>query len=97
VGGAITGAHPNILIKDDLVSIEAANSPTVMQSAIQWHVASRALINSPGCLEYIIGTRWSVADIYQYILDNDPTVEVVIRSIVEGGQTTFNKMRGTQY
>lgn len=85
VGGAITGAHPNILIKDDLISIEAANSQVTMQTAIQWHKVSRALINAPGAREFIIGTRWAVADLYQYIIDNDPSVEVVIRSVVEGG------------
>lgn len=85
VGGAITGAHPSILIKDDLISIKAANSAADMATAIQWHIASRALINSPKTREFIIGTRWAVNDLYQYILDNDPSVEVVVRSIVEAG------------
>lgn len=83
VGGAITGAHPSVLIKDDLISLEAANSPVVMQTAIDWHIASRALINKPNALEFIIGTRWAVADLYEYIQTNDPTVEWIIRSIVE--------------
>ena len=34
-------------------------------------------------LEFVIGTRWAVWDLYQYILDNDPTVETVIRAIIE--------------
>lgn len=89
VGGAITGAHPNILVKDDLISIEAANSPVVMQTAIQWHVASRALINAPGAREFIIGTRWAVNDLYQYIIENDPSVEVVVRACVENGEPIY--------
>lgn len=44
VDGAITGAHCKVLIKDDLISLAAANSQTVMQAAIDWHVASRALL-----------------------------------------------------
>lgn len=89
VGGAITGARPNVLIKDDLISLEARNSPTVMETAIEWHIASRALLESYEestglqSLEWIIGTRWAVYDLYQYIIDNDPTVEWMIRSIVE--------------
>ena len=57
VGGAITGAHPNVLIKDDLISIEAANSPVVMQTAIDYHISSRALLapNEDRGLEFIIG------------------------------------------
>lgn len=89
VGGAVTGAHPNVLIKDDLISVEAANSAIVMQTAIQWHVTSRALINDPAALEFIIGTRWAVGDLYQYIGENDPTVEIIRRSVVENGQPIY--------
>jgi hypothetical protein len=89
VGGAITGARPTVLIKDDLVSIEAANSETVMQTAIDWHIASRALMEEyekdtgMEALEFIIGTRWAVWDLYEYVIQNDPTVETVIRAIIE--------------
>jgi len=88
VGGAITGARPTVLIKDDLISIEAANSEVVMQTAIDWHIASRALMeeyekdSGMEALEFIIGTRWAVWDLYQYILDNDPTVEHRVMSII---------------
>lgn len=46
VGGAITGARPNFMIKDDLISLAAANSELVMQEAIDWHIASRALLET---------------------------------------------------
>jgi len=104
VGGAITGAHPNVLIKDDLISFEAMNSPAVMHTAIQWHIASRALleqgdVGAESSVEFIIGTRWAVHDLYQYIIDTEckgdavdeetgkpmrPT-DVVARAIVENG------------
>jgi hypothetical protein len=83
VDGAVTGARPNVQIKDDLVSIEAANSDVVMDSAIEWHKASRALMDTYEVetglqsLEFIIGTRWAVYDLYSYIIDNDPSVEVI--------------------
>jgi transcription termination factor Rho len=88
VGGAITGAHPNVLIKDDLVSIEAANSPVVMQTAIDYHISSRALLapNEDRGLEFIIGTRWAVRDLYEHIQSTDPTVAVKIRSIIENNE-----------
>ena len=60
-----------------------------MQTAIDWHIASRALMeeyekdSGMEALEFIIGTRWAVWDLYQFILDNDPTVECKIRSIIE--------------
>ena len=61
VGGAITGARPNVLIKDDLVSFKAANSEVVMDEAIDWHRASRALLDKYeiesglSSLEFLIG------------------------------------------
>ena len=83
VGGAITGARPNVLVKDDLVSFEAANSDVVMDRAIEWHIASRALLDTYEVesglqsLETIVGTRWAVFDLYSYIIDRDPSVEVI--------------------
>lgn len=85
VGGAITGAHPRLVIEDDLIDINAANSDLIMQEAINCHIAYRALANRPGCLNYIIGTHWATYDLYTYIEENDPTVEIVKRSIVEDG------------
>lgn len=89
VGGAIAGARPTVLIKDDLISLEAANSEVVMQTAIEWHITSRALMEEyekdtgMEALEFVIGTRWAVFDLYQYVIDNDPTVEAIVRSIIE--------------
>lgn len=97
VGGAVTGARPNVIIKDDLVSIAAANSDVVMRDAIEWHKASRALMDEyekdtgQESLEYIIGTRWATFDLYSYIMQGDdeapadPTVDIEIRAIIEDG------------
>lgn len=83
VGGAITGARPNVMIKDDLISLAAANSSVVMEAAIEWHKVSRALLDTYEVesglqsLEFIIGTRWAVYDLYSEIIDHDPSVEVI--------------------
>ena len=83
VGGAITGARPNVLIKDDLISFKAANSELVMEEAIEWHKTSRALLDTYALetglrsLEFIIGTRWAVHDLYSYIITKDPSVELI--------------------
>jgi len=89
VGGAITGLHPSVLIKDDLATLDAMNSELVMQEAITWHITSRALINRTNALEFIIGTRWTVSDIYAYILEFDPSVEHLIRAAVEEGKLIY--------
>ena len=93
VGGAVTGRHYNILIKDDLVSIDAANSAIVMAGAIEWHKASRALLDDPDRgLEFIIGTRWAVYDLYHEIMEHDPSVDVEVRSAIEEGQPIFPEL-----
>jgi len=84
VGGAVVGRHYAAFIKDDLVTLEAANSEIVMQDAIDWHITSRALLDDPDKgLEWILGTKWAIHDMYQYIEQNDPTVEVIKRSAIE--------------
>lgn len=87
VGGAITGARPNVIIKDDIISVEAANSDAVMQAAVDWHIVSRALLeeyeveSGLQSLEFIVGTHWATFDLYTYIKENDPTVEVLEKRI----------------
>lgn len=76
VGGAITGSHPNMLVKDDLTTEKAANEPSTMAKAIEWHMDSRALFANPDKdLEFITGTRWAAFDLPGYIQENDATVE----------------------
>src|SRR3990167_5689641 len=103
VGGAVTSRHYDVLVKDDLISIEAANSQLVMQDAIQWHLASRALMDDPDkSLEYIVGTRWAAQDLYSFIINGgtlgaseyepDHSVEVYNRSAIEDGEPIFPEM-----
>lgn len=90
VGGAITGMHPNCLIKDDLISLEARNSEAVMQTAIEWHVASRGLIEgNDSALEFIIGTRWAMWDLYAYIIERDPLMDKDVRAAIEEGVVIY--------
>lgn len=101
VGGAITGSRPTVIIKDDLISLEAANSEVVMRAAIDWHKASRALMDEYEkdtgleSLEFIIGTRWAIFDLYSYITDGDGeigpdhSVEVMVRRIIEDGKPAW--------
>lgn len=89
VGGAITGARVDCMIEDDLVTLEAANSPAVMQGAIEWHTASRALYEADWTLEFCIGTKWAVHDLYAHILENDPSVEPMVREVIEDNQPIY--------
>ena len=95
VGVEVAGARPNVQIKDDLIGREAANSDAMMRDAIDWHKASRALMDEYEkdsgleSLEFIIGTRWAVFDLYAFVLQGDEevgpdlSVEVMVRRILE--------------
>lgn len=82
VGGAVTGSRPNVMIKDDLTTFAAANSDVIMDEAIEWHKASRALLDKYEIesglqsLEFMAATRWAVYDLVSYVIDHDPSVEV---------------------
>lgn len=86
VGGATVGTHPSMKLNDDIFTFAAANSPVVAQATIDWQIASRALINHPGCIELNIGTRWHVQDVHQYMIDNEPNLAITQRSVIENGR-----------
>jgi hypothetical protein len=91
-GGAVTGMHPSMLIKDDLTTQKAANEPPTMQKTIEWHLDSRALFANPDTdLEFITGTYWAVHDLPNFIEKNDPSVQVNTewRQMVQDGKILF--------
>lgn len=84
VDGSKTGFHYDFHIFDDLIDRKARNSPTTMQSAIEWFTASRAFMEDQTITrEFTFGTHWAVNDLYTHIRQNDPSVECYVRSIVE--------------
>ncbi len=90
VGGTIAGYHFNVHYFDDLIDLESANSPTIMQSTVDWHATSRALMDDPDkSLEIITGTRWAIGDIYEQLMDTDDSVEVMRRAAIEDGKPIF--------
>jgi hypothetical protein len=92
VGGAITGSHPNMLIKDDITTEKAANEPSTMHKAIEWHADSRALFEDPERnIELITATYWAAWDLPHYVEQNDPTVQVNTewRQMVNGQEILY--------
>lgn len=100
VDAAITGGHPNVLIKDDLIGFPRCTSMVEMQATLEWHKASRNLVRGqPQHLEWTIGTHWTPADIYVNI-GLDSSVEVTRLSAIENGEVIYpvqgNKEDGSQ-
>jgi hypothetical protein len=93
VGGAVTGRHYDVLVKDDIATMKAANSRLVMEDTIAWNTATRALMDDPDkSLEFMLGTRWAPGDVWRTIQQDDPTVQVMCRAILEDGKPIFPEM-----
>ena len=90
VGGKVTGRHYNVMIFDDLIEEQAANSLDEMAKVQSWHDLSEPLFDAPEQgRELVIGTRWHVADLYGWLLDNDPRYKPYLRQALEDGKPIF--------
>jgi hypothetical protein len=71
VGAASAGRHWPKMIKDDLISEDAVNSPSVMSTVIDWFDRSLYL-ERPALkgMDLVVCTPWAYEDLYAHILRN---------------------------
>ena len=70
VGGAITSKHFTLINLDDLIGLDAFESPAAMRKAIGWNNNVEPLVvNSDTTIIRWIGTRWLGGDLYEDIID----------------------------
>lgn len=73
VGTALPGKPADLLILDDLhPSMQAADSPAEQRKVRLWWDAVGSQRLAPGAPVIAIGTRWSVNDIFSYLLEQEP-------------------------
>lgn len=90
VGGKVTGRHYTIMIFDDLIEEQAANSMDELRKVQSWHDLSEPLFDNPEQgRELVIGTRWAPADLYGWLIDNDSRYHLHLRQAIENGQPIF--------
>lgn len=70
IDSAKTGSHCSLMILDDVVSSENVTTKEQIQKVTNAYRELMPLLN-PGGRIVIIGTRWSMADIYGQIMEND--------------------------
>lgn len=88
VGGHIVGWHFDIIRKDDLIDDKTERSPEIMEKIIDWHVLTKSLLESPSTgIDHIIGTRWAMFDLYQYIMDKEKEYKCNVISAFNEAQT----------
>jgi len=90
VGNALQSRHYDLIIEDDLVGKEAADSETVMKRVIEYHVLLEGAYDRPETASsLVIGNRWSFSDLNSWIRENEPEYEFHTRSAIEDGQSIF--------
>ncbi len=83
VGSATTGGHWTRIIKDDLVSEDAKNSPALMQKARDWFDSSLPLEQPPyQGIDLIVCTPWTYNDVYRHALEKYD-YKLYRRSVIE--------------
>lgn len=90
VGGKVTGRHYTVMVFDDLIEEQAANSIDELRKVQSWHDLSEPLFDSPEQgRELVIGTRWAPADLYGWLLESDHRYSPYIRQALENGLPIF--------
>lgn len=65
-----TGSHCDLMILDDVVSPENTTTPELVRKTIDSYKDLLPLID-PGGVLVIVGTRYSMADLYGYLIENE--------------------------
>lgn len=91
VGAEQTSTHYDMIFHDDLVGKENYRTPELREKTLEFYRSSISLLEPQGTM-VVIGTRWSLDDLYASILENESKYyDVQIRSIVEDGRIIFPK------
>lgn len=75
VGGALQSRHYDSLIEDDLVGRKAIESPSIMESTIEYHKLLVGAFDSQDATqentEIVIGNRWGFHDLNSYLREHE--------------------------
>jgi len=95
-GGEVVSRHFELMKFDDLIGGAHFRSPTEMEAAIQWLKHSVSLLVSLREGEiHMIGTRWSMEDIYSFAMEKmgfDPFIRKAIVRGPDGPEPFFPEM-----
>lgn len=91
VEAELTSSHYDIIILDDLQGEKNYQSPEQREKVKRYYRSMIDLIE-PGGLIIVIGTRWHLDDVYQYIMDNENEYyDITVRQVIENGKIIFPK------
>lgn len=91
VEAELTSSHYDIIFLDDLQGEKNFQTPEQREKVKRYYRSMMDLLE-PGGLLIVIGTRWHLDDVYQYILDNEAEYfDITVRKVVEDGHIIFPK------
>jgi predicted phage terminase large subunit-like protein len=68
---AIVSEHYDVIIIDDLCNNDDRESPAVRERKKRWFIDLISILNPDGLL-LVIGTRWHLDDVYNFIIEQNP-------------------------
>jgi len=87
----LVGSHPDLIIFDDVVNRDNSQTREHMEKVILRYKDALDLLE-PGGQLIVIGTRWSEADLYSWLLDKDAGIvksyDVMIKKAYQGNIDT---------
>lgn len=91
VEAELTSSHYDVVILDDLQGLQNYQTPEQREKVKRYYRSMMDLLE-PGGLLIVIGTRWHLDDVYQYIIDEESEYfDITVRKVIEKGKIIFPK------
>lgn len=91
VEAELTSSHYDMIVLDDLQGEKNFQTPDQREKVKRYYRSMMDLIE-PGGTIIVIGTRWHLDDVYQYIMDNEKEYyDIEVRQVIENGKIIFPK------
>lgn len=91
VEAELTSSHYDLIILDDLQGEKNFQTAEQREKVKRYYRSMIDLIE-PGGLIIVIGTRWHLDDVYQYIIDNESDYyDIEVRKVIEDNKIIFPK------
>lgn len=91
VEAELTSSHYDLIFCDDLQGEKNFQTPEQREKVKRYYRSMMDLLE-PGGLMIVIGTRWHLDDVYQYIMDVEKDYfDITVRKVIEDGNIIFPK------
>jgi hypothetical protein len=90
INSPIASRHVDVFFKDDIFTFRAMMEVPTADKTILWHKSSISVFRQNNhSYEIIAGTPWSQNDVYTFIMEHQPYIDIYHRACIENGQPIF--------